>query len=70
MQESIILRQWYLKHFRSKHKMEQLPFTKNGFKLYEPSDVINLVKNAGFQNISLESIQDGSLDINCVMAMK
>jgi ubiquinone/menaquinone biosynthesis C-methylase UbiE len=54
--------------FRSKNKMEKLSFTKQGFRLYEPSEVILLVENAGFSEVKLETIQDRSLDFNCIIA--
>jgi ubiquinone/menaquinone biosynthesis C-methylase UbiE len=54
--------------FRSKNKMEKLSFTKQGFRLYEPSEVMLLVENAGFSNVTLESDQDRALDVNCIIA--
>lgn len=56
--------------FRSKEKMETLEFTKHGFTLYEPQEVVALVKSAGFHFINLESAADGNLDVNCVIAAK
>ena len=54
--------------FRSKSKMEKLSFTKHGFQLYEPSEVMSLVKKAGFSDVRLETAQDRSLDVNCISA--
>lgn len=56
--------------FRSKAKMEKLEFTKEGFTLYDPQDVVELVKAASFRDIRLESAPDRHLDVNCVIATK
>jgi len=37
--------------FADKSFMEKLPFTKYGFTLYDPNTVIDLLKNAGFNNV-------------------
>lgn len=56
--------------FRSKEKMETLDITKNGFRLYETQEVVQLAQNAGFKDVRLESRQDKSMDANCVIAIK
>jgi ubiquinone/menaquinone biosynthesis C-methylase UbiE len=56
--------------FRSKEKMEKFDFTKNGFRLFEPKEVVQLLLDAGFKDVKLESTQDKFLDVNCVIAIK
>lgn len=56
--------------FRSKEKMERLPFAGDGFRLFEPDEVVRLVTDAGFKEVLLESMPDQALDVNCVMAIK
>jgi ubiquinone/menaquinone biosynthesis C-methylase UbiE len=56
--------------FRSKEKMAKLGFTKNGFRLFESKEVVRLVLNAGFKEVSLESSEDKHLDVNCIIAIK
>lgn len=53
-----------------KEKLEKLDVTKNGFRLFEPEEVVQLVKNAGFNDVQLKSVQDKKLDVNCVIAIK
>ncbi|WP_169306524.1 class I SAM-dependent methyltransferase [Cohnella pontilimi] len=56
--------------FRSKERMERLEFTKHGFKLYDPEEVIELVRAAGFREIRSESAADRVMDVHCVIAVK
>lgn len=56
--------------FRSKEKMEKLDFTRNGFRLFEPTEVVQLVQKAGFKEVSLKSSEDKQLDVNCVTGVK
>lgn len=56
--------------FRSEETMEKLKFTNYDFKLYKPEEVVRLVSDAGFHKISLESSQDKSMDVHCVIARK
>jgi SAM-dependent methyltransferase len=56
--------------FRSKEQMEKLEITKNGFRLFEPKEVIQLAKDAGFRDVNLESSEDKHMDVNCVIAVK
>lgn len=53
-----------------KEKLEKLDVTKNGFRLFEPEEVVQLVKNAGFNDVQLKSVQDKNLNVNCVIAIK
>ncbi|NMH27172.1 class I SAM-dependent methyltransferase [Flavobacterium silvaticum] len=41
--------------FAPKHFMERLPFTSHIFKLYEPDEVVRLLKSSGFENIDISS---------------
>lgn len=56
--------------FRSKEKMEKLDLTRHGFTLYEPEQVKELARRAGFIDIRLESSEDGTMDVNCLIAVK
>lgn len=53
-----------------KEKLEKLDVTKNGFRLFEPEEVVQLVKNVGFNDVQLKSVQDKNLNVNCVIAIK
>lgn len=53
-----------------KEKLEKLDVTKNGFRLFEPEEVVQLVKNAGFNDVQLKSVQNKNLNVNCVIAIK
>lgn len=50
--------------------MEKLDYTEKGFTLYDPQDVVELIKAATFRDIRLESAADRNLDVNCVIAVK
>lgn len=56
--------------FRSEEAMEKLKFTNYDFKLYKPEEVVQLLSDAGFYKINLESSQDKSMDVHCVIARK
>lgn len=53
-----------------KEKLEKLDVTKNGFRLFEPEEVVQLVKNVGFNDVQLKSVQSKNLNVNCVIAIK
>ena len=50
--------------YRSKDCMEQLEVTKYGFVKYDPIDVEQLLRNAGFTNIATNIITEPSLDFD------
>jgi SAM-dependent methyltransferase len=55
--------------FRSKSSMEKSGFTEQGFRFYEPSEVMLMVENAGFSDVKLETDHDRSPDdVNSIIA--
>jgi ubiquinone/menaquinone biosynthesis C-methylase UbiE len=56
--------------FRAKENMEKLSFTKHGFTLYSTDEVMNILKNAGFKDISLVSKLDNRGEIYSVITNK
>lgn len=50
----------------TKEWMEKVPYTKKGFKLFEPHEIKELAEKAGFTSIDIKIIKDGVCYIlNC-----
>ena len=50
--------------YRSKNCMDQLELANHGFEKYENHDVENLLHNAGFKDISTQTIKEPELEFD------
>ncbi|MGK0289575.1 MAG: ubiquinone/menaquinone biosynthesis C-methylase UbiE [bacterium] len=56
--------------FRVKEQIENLPFSKHGFTLYEKEDVEGLLNTTGFQSAKITLRKEADFDSYCGVAIK
>lgn len=54
--ESLKINGTFVLGFRPRNTMELYPFSKHGFLLYEPTEIMELLTIAGFENVTMKSV--------------
>jgi arsenite methyltransferase len=56
--------------FAPRESLEHLPVTQHGFAMYEPEDVRSLLLGAGFDEVTITTVEDPDGDDCCATAFK